>query len=757
MQNPDAPQPEPHAGESQDADRSEATGTSSQVRSILSTVGVQLEQLQRIQEEHDAQSLALEERERGLAELDADLRQQQATLAEERAAISTQRDQLAAEIDAYHASTSDQRGELETMRATLEQERNALADLQATFAQDHLTLDADRARIDEERQQLEQQRAEFDAQRASFVEERGDYQNLCNENLASIDTREHAVTERESMLDSREDDLATIERNLSNAQRDFEEDRDTWMRERSDRERHENERLAAIEQRERDVAERETLIAQDQDRLHDGAGRIDTLTQRCAELERHLAEANERTARLEHDGLDLAQEVEQERDDARAELARVQQELSDRDAEQERLRAELAGHQDTIEQLRHSGGSEPKGEGSDSPAHAALQQQLAALNAELIAARGETDAVRAKVKQAAAQREAELAARIETLEQKLAESPAPDGGAGADSAMIELRTKAQRLAEVAEHLHRRNRRLKLVRRLRREKAVTTRDPLGQEQRMLRAREEHVEQTRRLEKLRHELSEKRSTLATQEKKMMRRWARPRAIATTAWIVVLLMVSAAVAWYVANEVAPTTVSASVTLKAKSNQRGALSDEAARKWQAWHVAVLRDKNFQNTLASRMQERRFDGASSLALLRERLDEDLGVDTTEPHLITLTMTGQDEGEMRLFLDILATTVAAESRRQLKKRTDTAWAIVQGERREDGRLCYSSANPGTIDDQRLVYAGPVFGGTMLLILFIVGFAYRRLTKAKLEFDADGTLFTDAPVTNLNAAPAPIRI
>ena len=54
-------------------------------------------------------------------------------------------------------------------------------------------------------------------------------------------------------------------------------------------------------------------------------------------------------------------------------------------------------------------------------------------------------------------------------------------------------------------------------------------------------------------------------------------------------------------------------------------------------------------------------------------------------------------------------------------------------------------NAGTLDDQRLVYAGPIFLLTATVMLVVIGTAYRRLVQAKLEFDDDGNLFADAEV------------
>jgi hypothetical protein len=150
-------------------------------------------------------------------------------------------------------------------------------------------------------------------------------------------------------------------------------------------------------------------------------------------------------------------------------------------------------------------------------------------------------------------------------------------------------------------------------------------------------------------------------------------------------------------------------------------------------------------------MEERRLDHYGDLTVLDQRLADDLTIDTTEPETLTLTLAGTSAKEATAFLDVLATTIATESTRQMRNRGGDAWAVVDGERTENGQVRYATVNRVPIRDERLKYAGMISGGFFAVMLLLVGVVYARLMKTKREFEDDDVLYAVEPVEPPNAS------
>ena len=419
-------------------------------------------------------------------------------------------------------------------------------------------------------------------------------------------------------------------------------------------------------------------------------------------------------------------------------IADLEAALADREAELERLggqRREYDEHD--VEALAAAGAQAEQ-----------LRQRIAELEDQAVDRAAELERLQAlqnAPNDAHAEAFAAAEAQAEALQQRIAELETAQDTDRSDASVAEsemlgdLRRKARQLSAVSEHLERRRARLQRYRFL----LHVTRDEPSATAAPTVDMETHASQMRQFEEERRELAETKRMLGEAERRMMRRWARPRAVVAVGWLTVLGVIAAGASWFAAGRIAPAVVSASVRLEAKDRSPGELSEEAAERWRSWHAQLLHDQGFRQTLAKRMKERRLDAYADPDTLSRRLDGDLALDTDGPESIVLTLAGTDAGEVEYFLDILATTVAAESTRQIRRRTGEAWAVVDGERKVNGRLCYASLNPQPIRDDRLKYAAAIFGPAWVAILLLVGLAYLRLIKAKREFDEDGALFEAA--------------
>jgi hypothetical protein len=340
----------------------------------------------------------------------------------------------------------------------------------------------------------------------------------------------------------------------------------------------------------------------------------------------------------------------------------------------------------------------------------------------------------------------QLRSKVQELRKSLNEARAGEGGpVAADDgqqadfeAALELKTR--RIAEIARHLKTRRQRLRRVRQHLRDRgehpAPTTAAaaPAAPAARNLpEDMEERAAQIRQLEKQRIELAEMRQQLTTDEKKMVRRWARPRAAATLGWLVILALISAGTSWMTTNHFFPATIAAMVQLDARQQNRLPLHEDTAKSWQEWHRALVADPNFQKDLARRFSERKMTAYETPEGVKARLDADLSIGLAAADKMTLTLAGKDPEETKAFLDLLASSITLESRRAVEKRPEAAWAVVHGGTQASGRGA-STLNPVPVHDQRLYVAGPMFGVSYVIMLVAVIAIYRRLIKAKRVFD-----------------------
>jgi len=349
---------------------------------------------------------------------------------------------------------------------------------------------------------------------------------------------------------------------------------------------------------------------------------------------------------------------------------------------------------------------------------------------------------------------AEARRQLEELQKQVTAAPAhqePDVG---------IREKTKRLAEIARHLKLRQLRLERYRaviQMRRGESapivempvvVASTDDAASRAAMREANlEQHAAQVRHLEQQRHEISEARRSLALKERRMIRRWAQPRAIAVTAWIGMLFCISGGLSWLIVNHLHPPTISARVDIEPRSNRVGTLPDDMLQQWQTAHLDMLGSSAFHTQVARRMKDLKLPTWENEAAVARTITQDLTTDLLDPGRITLVLAGRSRHEVSLFLDVLATTLAAESARLNRRLGDGVWAVAMGERREGDQLRYSTVNQIPIRDDRLRKIGPILGAVFGAALLIIVVVYAQLSRVKREFDEDGTLFDDEPIAS----------
>ncbi|UCD74244.1 MAG: hypothetical protein JSV91_10685 [Phycisphaerales bacterium] len=621
--------------------------------------------------------------------------------------LDTQGEELQEQTAAFEAEQADLRRRVQTAEDEADEARQSSIRYQQEAAEktgECLQLEE---KLDEAHQRQEAVEAEIARQR-----------ELANSHAEEIDQLQAQLEQRNTVITDYEEKLKVVDRKLADFAATLAEQAPQLERGAA--------AIAMVEQQEQQIERLTRELAE----LKSGADPEEQQRkdQRIAELTEALRQARGQTA-----GGRKVAELEQRNADLAAELDRVRVELESAAISAREAREQLEQHvakaesreADRADQDRSI--AELNSEVEQLKDHLRLQEQL------LEEARAAESAA-----------DSDLQERVQELESELAEARAAaasarkaDGTRGTDDAeqarlKEELQQKTERIAVVVDHLRRRRRRLKRVRALLRE--GLPRQTLSAADRQLR-----FDQMRRVKEQHRELIEVREMLAASEQKMIRKWARPRAVITFAWILLLTTVVGFGSWFVTDHYFPATISASVTLEAESRTHQPLKEEDLEKWRIWHTQVLSDESFREALAQRMAERQLGQYGSTGAIGVRLDNDLTAYSGEPGSLTLTLAGKNKTETAAVLDIIATTLMQESKRQTARRSDGARAVILGARKEHGLTRYASINRLPVKDERLVYFGPVFGGVFVVSVLIICLVYARLVRAKRVFDEQGPL------------------
>ncbi len=295
-----------------------------------------------------------------------------------------------------------------------------------------------------------------------------------------------------------------------------------------------------------------------------------------------------------------------------------------------------------------------------------------------------------------------------------------------------LRAKAERVGDFAKHLDRRKARLAAVRTAMRQREAVA-GPSGGTT---------FHELQRLEAQRRELEQVRDFLSRSEQQMVRRWARPRSVATVAWMMIILAVSAAAGWVGGTRFVPTPGVATVSLTATAMNGKTLDPDAAEAWQAWHTALATDPAFVSLVGKRLAARGLMPAGGESALSTMLAEDLAFENEGHGRLRLVLDGADSRTLEPVLDAVATTMASESARQAPRRIDGARATLPTERVTAGGLGYATLVAGPYGRDALIrmgtIGGGVFAGCTLLVLVVYGLLSRskRVFEANVDGDAD---------------------
>src|SRR4029453_1927664 len=156
----------------------------------------------------------------------------------------------------------------------------------------------------------------------------------------------------------------------------------------------------------------------------------------------------------------------------------------------------------------------------------------------------------------------------------------------------------------------------------------------------------VESLMQIEQEKQKLYALRTVLADSERRMIRRWAAPKAVVTVASVGVLMVICAAASWLLVNHMYPARISALVALESRNSTHTDPTPEQNETWKQWHLELLNDPAFHQVVAARMAEHQIQAYADPAKVAARVHDDLAIDSTQDGRLILSLAGTDSDEV---------------------------------------------------------------------------------------------------------------
>ena len=585
---------------------------------------------------------------------------------------------------------------------------------------------------------LESQKTQLEAERTTLEKEQTDWNARINRARVELDDSKRCLEADRRLHERRlEEDKATLNRDRSSLQQD---------RERIQQEQ-ETQRVAMttlqaeLAEKAESIAREEADIKSEQVQLE--AGRearrreVDELISALL-MARKLLEKRGRQVRHQEKKLDDyrsgARRSRSRRRSlescTRAQRKKIRTLQEERDSQRDRL--EEAGRRLRVfmEQLREQGDLVERGNAALALVDS-LEGQIETLQSSLEKARNEVDENQLnRLKEIEEERDC-LRGQIESkeatcreLEQRLQDEP--DGETTA-----EVADQTRRLADIACHLHRRRERLRFLR-----NGMASRQPMAVDSGSHEARSRQLRQSEVIEQRQLELDEVRKMLANSERKMIQKWAAPRAVVISCWVLFAVSILATASWMAADRITPALRSTSITISPRIEQNETMTEQAFADWQAMHESQIKSEGFIRDVAQRSAARRLDPWNSYESVRRVVTDNLTVDTGQPGQIALTLANKEPGKAADFLEIMASSMVVDAQRSLASRPGGHASQIMDGRKEDGLIRHARLNPAIIKDERMVTAGVVMAGGLVVVAMMLCLVYTRLLRAKRIFEQE---------------------
>lgn len=649
---------------------------------------------------------AMSDHERRLGEIEAALDQRDLRMTELEEAVTTQKDWLA---------------ERERMIAARELEAKELQDRIAADNELRAQREADllaQAALLDEREQLAESREKRVSDAEKLAAELADREQQLAQRAEAQARQEEELKQREAELERERASVTEQARTLAERASDGNEGAAIWAgrteslqlelgEARAARAGAETELAQAREEIDRLTSEVRDVIAGNStagDELRARDEQISALKEELTTFRRKHEEATDRLARADQEA-QKADEASQERARAQDELHKT--ELAARDekistserlasehaealAELQRSLAELRERAERAEKASESGpGTGVSAEDIEQRDHAIvlLRERLERFQAENLA----------------------LAARASDLETRIKEA--------AQKRPEEVPAMAQMDEAILHNVERRQHRLRRYKSM----LQTQARKIVAAQNALQRRHQDCEM---ILQQRARLSAVSTELAKREKRVVAAKARSGAFASLLYVTITLGILGVLSWEVSKRVWPGTFIARATLEADTHNRK-LDAEQLGAWQRDHEAMIKDPRLMEFAAERMTRRGLTALGTAAELRSRLQSDLYTQSPTPGTMTLELRGEGAERTALELDTFITSLKSLADMSREERANNVGVSITQP---------ATASQEALFEQRLTYAGMVFGGGVAFCSLLGAAVWFRLVRSKKTFD-----------------------
>lgn len=681
------------------------TGASRSTDGALRTLGELEQHFERIKKLHAATA----EREAELEQISAQVQARTLEVEARAAALDRKVEEIEAgrsalestkaQVEAARVDVNSARAALEREKQELEPRRRELAEhqervkgIQAQLEAREQAAQAAAGKVESERAALAEEQRRLAGAKASLESDRVVVEKLLSESATrdeSLGAREHAVSERERTVADAQKLVAQRSAELDRSCADAEK-----LRTEAERER------VRMEADQREVAGMQQRLAMMMKAVQARAAELEAREKSLSERERALSAGNEQASHAEQAADEELRKLELLLAERAALIASRDAEIAELRAESERLGAESLKAREEAE----AAGRQIAEAKAASVRPAVNPKASAETEKELEKSRKAIELLAEKLR--TAQKE------IEDLRGKLASASqrpaaAPTGKQGANAAHNALRRR--RLQKYKGLLQTQARKIMSA------------------QAALSKRQSEADQI-----LAHRAKLAAAAELIKQREVRLNSQRSKSAGASLMLAFSLttVALAGMSWLAATKIAPATFLASATLEAETKGRGGKSAEDLEGWQSYHNQLVNDPQLIEQAAERVARRGMSALGTGAALQAHLKDHLVADSPKDGQLVLNLRGEDAQATATLLDTFVTSMASTANMSRTQRPDgLVTEISRG----------AQVPQAPIAHQRFVYAGGIFGGSMLVAMCLGTAGWRRMSRSRRSADADEAL------------------
>ncbi len=609
------------------------------------------------------------------------------------------------ELDTQNEEISKTRDELQELSESQEQKRLALDERTQQIAtaaekvaqeQDH--LDAERELITAERNEIEQERKSITEISAALQLKKDKLDQLRDEAADACKIREELLEERQ-LLQSQQMDVEKERASITNLSAELQQKK---------------EKLDTLQGEADEVIKQQTQLQGDQQRLDEQHEKISHEQETINDLSEAMAQKNDKLDQLQKEAdqaevhrLEVWGDRAHQYTEMKATCETLQSEIDKREQEIEQLKAAAEESAKTAKAEEYEGNSVVEELEKEIDHRDEAIEKLTSHFREL---QGEYENAQSHIEDLKTAQAANDTAHATVL-QKIEQSTS-------DQSDISLALAA-----------RRRERLRKQRNLLRQKA----GELSQARSHI---DQHSTSSGTLNEQHRLLRDVKLSLMQAEKVMVRKWARANAISQLFWCTLLTVLLAGASYFGVMEFWPAQFIANATVSAKSKPGFPMTETQLATWQAVHEQAAFGDAVLKAASERFRQRGFKELASTASLGSFLKDRLALQSTQDGSLNLSLISIGELDTVRILETYSIAYVSVMNANRGKRSDGGATSLSDP---------ATIEPTAVKDDRLEYAGMVFGGSMFLVFGFGTILFAKLKRVQKVLDKDGDLF--APIAD----------